>query len=1169
MAKNPVRDHLIEWITGGLKKDDVAGAVAIAIEAAAEPTGDELGDVVDSGDVLPVIETLPTEETDPGLVLRPTGDGAVEFVEPATPSGVAVPRLNNSGGDLPKGAVVVVDDTLDDAVTTTTTAADTRIVGVLAEDIADGDIGPVIFNGPAELVITIDPVARGQYLQTSTTPGVAEAVDDRGEGTFAVATTRPGVPDFTSDAAVTESVGSVAALALNMPPAIPAGRVLLMALWRDPSVTSNPTVTGWTRIGATSGFWYYYKVAAGADTVTPTWVGAVPAVAVVVLLPETVNAADIVEAQAFDSTTAAGALAGMAAAAKYAIAGVQDDPVTPDGWTLLGQGDAAGSGGSADRNIGATITVGHAGAGNADPNSPANLNDGNGATYSDVTSGGAGGATPEWWWISDLGAIYAVSAFTIKFLLFANGIETKLHNGTGAGSQWIRFQYAAAIGGPWTDLVTTQTADDGMTPETTSWSFPTVSARYFRFYMAGKNGSNIWDGIRIYTWTITGAAILEALGTLVGKYIGTVAATSSPFTGPDAQSDAIIALNLTEASYPAALLYGPDLGASDPGVTDHGALTGLLDDDHTQYRLESEDHSHASSGAQGGQISHANLTGVTANQHHNRDHAATHGPAAADPLKLDDLAAPDDNTDLNATTAAHGLLPKVAGADGYVPTKAGAGVVWAAPSGGGGGSALTVEEVDGSPTDAAITKIVVPNDSLGIAGHVATLRQVPYGFIGCSVHNTAQQSIPNGVGTAWTFNAEEYDTDGFHSTVTATSRLTVPPGLGGKYLIEASTYFDVTPSGNRIVWLAKNGSDIRGSYSRFLTTNQTGQSISAVVDLAAGDYIEVMCYQDAAGGAAQNIGHASSLPAGTRATMTKLDAGRVGSGIGAKAHNVGFQTIPTSVETVITLGAETFDTDGFHSTSSNTSRMTIPAGLGGKYLVTVGGLFQPHASGRRYFQIKVNGVAARGTQYEFVPAAGAYPGGLQSAVLDLVAGDYVELSVFQSSGGNLDFGWDGSVITAQGTLSIMRLDSGGPDRVTPPSFVKRTAGDIALTNDAAWHDIGTIADLSIAAIAGDVLEITLDGLTDNSCRFEAKMVTSGAFAGPGEAASQGIAGWANRSGAAARVGGSIMYTVAAGDIAAGVVAIRLRYTTNASGATKVFATVAVGPLFFAVKNLRQ
>lgn len=39
-------------------------------------------------------------------------------------------------------------------------------------------------------------------------------------------------------------------------------------------------------------------------------------------------------------------------------------------------------------------------------------------------------------------------------------------------------------------------------------------------------------------------------------------------------------------------------------------------------------------------------------------HAASHEAGGSDPIKLDDLAAPDDNTDLNASTTAHGLLVK-------------------------------------------------------------------------------------------------------------------------------------------------------------------------------------------------------------------------------------------------------------------------------------------------------------------------------------------------------------------------------------------------------------------------------------------------------------------------------------------------------------------------------
>lgn len=39
-------------------------------------------------------------------------------------------------------------------------------------------------------------------------------------------------------------------------------------------------------------------------------------------------------------------------------------------------------------------------------------------------------------------------------------------------------------------------------------------------------------------------------------------------------------------------------------------------------------------------------------------HADRHVSGAADAIKLDDLATPDDNTDLNATASVHGLMPK-------------------------------------------------------------------------------------------------------------------------------------------------------------------------------------------------------------------------------------------------------------------------------------------------------------------------------------------------------------------------------------------------------------------------------------------------------------------------------------------------------------------------------
>lgn len=59
-------------------------------------------------------------------------------------------------------------------------------------------------------------------------------------------------------------------------------------------------------------------------------------------------------------------------------------------------------------------------------------------------------------------------------------------------------------------------------------------------------------------------------------------------------------------------------------------------------------------------------------------HASTHAAGGTDPIKLDDLAAPDDNIDLNASTTKHGLLPKLSGTATEFLTGNG---TWAVPTG--------------------------------------------------------------------------------------------------------------------------------------------------------------------------------------------------------------------------------------------------------------------------------------------------------------------------------------------------------------------------------------------------------------------------------------------------------------------------------------------------------
>ena len=72
-------------------------------------------------------------------------------------------------------------------------------------------------------------------------------------------------------------------------------------------------------------------------------------------------------------------------------------------------------------------------------------------------------------------------------------------------------------------------------------------------------------------------------------------------------------------------------------------------------------------------------------------HHPTHELGGSDPIKLDDLNPTDNNTDLNATALAHGLLPRLSGEPDHYLNGMGA---WAIPAGGSGGGGATGQWVD-------------------------------------------------------------------------------------------------------------------------------------------------------------------------------------------------------------------------------------------------------------------------------------------------------------------------------------------------------------------------------------------------------------------------------------------------------------------------------------------
>ena len=122
-------------------------------------------------------------------------------------------------------------------------------------------------------------------------------------------------------------------------------------------------------------------------------------------------------------------------------------------------------------------------------------------------------------------------------------------------------------------------------------------------------------------------------------------------------------------------------------------------------------------------------------------------------------------------------------------------------------------------------------------------------FKGCALTQTSAQSLATSTDVAITFNAETFDTDGFHSTDTNTSRITIPSGKGGYYYINGQLSYANDIDGDRITFIKKNGSTF--NYLMVLTpSNATyGNSTNAsiIMNLTAGDYIELFSNQRSGG----------------------------------------------------------------------------------------------------------------------------------------------------------------------------------------------------------------------------------------------------------------------------------------------------------------------------------
>lgn len=274
----------------------------------------------------------------------------------------------------------------------------------------------------------------------------------------------------------------------------------------------------------------------------------------------------------------------------------------------------------------------------------------------------------------------------------------------------------------------------------------------------------------------------------------------------------------------------------------------------------------------------------------------------------------------------------------------------------------------------------------------------------------ASQSIPDATNTVIVFDTANFDTHAAYST--STGRFTAP--VAGIYKVHAAARFATNGTGERLIYLRVNGSASVTELEQDLANGSFPIRINGAMDvkLNAGDYVEILAYQNSGG--ALNV-------EGSADPFTYLNISRVsgpalpvaGETVACFAHAV--STMTTLVDTVFTkinFTTVDFDTHGAFSTAND--RYTAP--MSGIYeVISQVRLDGGSTANETQSSIYKNGVEFIRTNKQ-VAAAG--DGIIVQGLLNLVAGDYIEIFVQSNAGANRT---TSSVTTKDTNFSIKKV----------------------------------------------------------------------------------------------------------------------------------------------------
>jgi hypothetical protein len=265
-------------------------------------------------------------------------------------------------------------------------------------------------------------------------------------------------------------------------------------------------------------------------------------------------------------------------------------------------------------------------------------------------------------------------------------------------------------------------------------------------------------------------------------------------------------------------------------------------------------------------------------------------------------------------------------------------------------------------------------------------------------------AVANGVSAATTVSnatwtsipvAMEFDDAGFWDVGNPT-RLTAP--ADGLYLLYEYTIFDTADYDGveRSSRLLLNGTTVVARNRTPSYNSGGGQRkggvACALLELSAGDYLEVQAYHDAG----NSLADVATSYFGVFETL----------GSGCMLTKTADQSIEINVFVPVAFNSELTDSGGYHDNGSNNSRVTVPGGNGGYHLMIcdqhMDGLFSSTSMWRK-----------NGSAYLFFTGAAAPEGGMATwanhdgngaytsfsfAVADIAAGDYVEQGAAHDDG---------------------------------------------------------------------------------------------------------------------------------------------------------------------------